>query len=362
MTDSTSASASASLPRRIDFQKDLDGKKTDLYVLKNTSGVTVAITSYGGRIVSWLVPDKNGRMVDVTLGYNSLDEYLNNNESYFGTLVGRYGNRIAKGKFTLDGKTHTLPINNGPNSLHGGKKGFNARVWDARSIDDRTLELTYVSADGEEGYPGKLTTTVVYTLSDDNSLKIDYTATTDKPTVVNLTNHAYFNLNGEGSGPIADHRLMIAADRYTPVDETLIPTGELAPVEGTPFDFRKPTPIGERADADHPQIKHGGGYDHNFVLNGGQTATPRRIATVESPQTGIVMDVSTTEPGVQFYGGNFLDGSQKGKSGNAYEKRSAFCLETQHFPDSPNQPGFPSTVLRPGQTYKTTTIYTFSTK
>ncbi|WP_234735661.1 aldose epimerase family protein [Tellurirhabdus bombi] len=358
MTNTTSSN----LPDQAKFQKELDGKKTDLYTLKNDKGVQVAITNYGGRIVSLIVPDKDGQSVDVNLGYNSVDEYLSNSEDFFGSLIGRYGNRIAKGKFTLDGKEYTLPVNNGPNSLHGGKKGFNTKVWDAKQIDPKTVELTYVSKDGEEGYPGTLTTKVVYTLTDDNAIKIDYEATTDKSTVVNLTNHSYFNLNGEGSGPIADHLLTINADRYTPVDETLIPTGELAPVENTPFDFRKPTAIGTRADADHPQIKAGGGYDHNFVLNGGQTTAPRKIATVESPKTGIVMEVLTTEPGVQFYGGNFLNGKNKGKIGQAYEKRNAFCLETQHFPDSPNQASFPSTVLKPGQTYKTTTIYQFSTK
>lgn len=365
MTDSTTTSAAqpSGAPRlaeRTAFQKEVDGKKADLFVLKNDK-LTVSVTTYGGRLVNLLVPDRNGKPVDVSLGYNSLDGYLTNNESYFGTLVGRYGNRIAKGKFTLDGKTYSLPVNNGPNSLHGGKKGFNARIWEAKQIDDQTLELTYVSKDGEEGYPGTLTTVVTYTLQD-NGIRIDYRATSDKSTVVNLTNHTYFNLNGEGSGPIGDHLLTISADRYTPVDTTLIPTGELAPVEGTPFDFRKPTPIGQRADADHPQIKAGGGYDHNFVLNGGQTETPRRIATVESPQSGIVMNVLTTEPGVQFYGGNFLTGQEVGKSGKPYGKRHGFCLETQHFPDSPNQPDFPSTVLKPGQTYRTTTVYEFSTK
>ncbi len=362
MSDSTAsvaADSAASLPDRARFQKEVDGKKTDLYVLTNAAGMKVALTNYGGRIVSILVPDKNGAMVDVNLGHGSIDDYLNR-ESFFGTLVGRYGNRIAKGKFTLDGKTYSLATNNGPNSLHGGKKGFNAKVWDATPVGNNGLKLRYVSQDGEEGYPGTLTVDVTYTLTDDNGIKIDYQATTDKNTVVNLTNHAYFNLNGEGSGTVGDHVLQINADRYTPVDATLIPTGELAPVEGTPFDFRKPTPIGQRVDADHPQIKNGGGYDHNFVLNGGQTDQPRLIATASSPKTGITMQVLTTEPGVQFYGGNFLNGQVTGKSGRPYEKRTAFCLETQHFPDSPNQSSFPSVVLKPGQTYKTTTEYRFS--
>ncbi|MGA0559644.1 aldose epimerase family protein [Larkinella sp. VNQ87] len=364
MSDSTSTAAADSasgLPERSRFQKDVDGKQNDLYVLTNAKGMKVAITNYGGRIVSILVPDKTGKMVDVNLGHSSIDDYLAN-ESFFGTLVGRYGNRIAKGQFTLEGKTYKLPVNNGPNSLHGGKKGFNARMWDATPAGDNSLKLRYVSQDGEEGYPGTLTVDVTYTLTDDNGIRIDYQATTDKTTVVNLTNHAYFNLNGEGSGSVADHLIQINADRFTPVDATLIPTGELASVEGTPFDLRKPVAIGERQDADHVQIKNGGGFDHNFVLNGGQTAQPRLIATVTSPKTGISMDVLTTEPGVQFYGGNFLNGKAVGKTGNPYEKRSAFCLETQHYPDSPNQPNFPSTVLKPGETYKTTTEYRFSVK
>ncbi|MGM9506712.1 aldose epimerase family protein [Larkinella sp. GY13] len=364
MSDSTSTAAADSasgLPDRSRFQKDVEGKQADLFVLTNASGMKVAITNYGGRIVSILVPDKTGQMLDVNLGHSSIDDYLEN-ESFFGTLVGRYGNRIGKGKFTLDGKTYQLATNNGPNSLHGGKKGFNAKMWDATPVGTNGLKLHYVSPDGEENYPGTLTVDVTYTLTDDNGIKIDYQATTDKSTVVNLTNHAYFNLNGEGSGSVADHLVEIKADRYTPVDATLIPTGELAPVDGTPFDLRKPVAIGERQDADHPQIKNGGGFDHNFVLNGGQTAEPRLIATVTSPKTGISMDVLTTEPGVQFYGGNFLNGKRIGKSGKPYDKRSAFCLETQHFPDSPNQSKFPTTVLKPGETYKTTTEYRFSVK
>lgn len=362
MSDSTStAAADSALPARSKFQKEIDGKPNDLFVLTNAKGMKVAITNYGGRIVSILVPDKTGQLVDVNLGHGSIDEY-EANESFFGTLVGRYGNRIGKGQFTLDGKTYKLATNNGPNSLHGGKKGFNAKMWEATPEGNNVLKLHYVSADGEENYPGTLTVDVTYTLTDDNGIRIAYQATTDKNTIVNLTNHAYFNLNGEGSGSVADHLVQINADRYTPVDATLIPTGELAPVEGTPFDLRKPVAIGERQDADHPQIKHGGGFDHNFVLNGGQTAEPRLIATVTSPKTGISMDVLTTEPGVQFYGGNFLNGQRIGKTGSAYDKRNAFCLETQHYPDSPNQPKFPSTVLKPGETYKTTTEYRFSVK
>ena len=364
MSDSTSTAAADStsgLPERSRFQKEIEGKQNDLFVLTNAKGMKVAITNYGGRIVSILVPDNTGKMVDVNLGHNSIDDYLAN-ESFFGTLVGRYGNRIAKGQFTLDGKTYKLPTNNGPNSLHGGKKGFNTKMWDATPVGSNGLKLRYISQDGEEGYPGTLTVDVIYTLTDDNGIKIDYQATTDKNTVVNLTNHAYFNLNGEGAGSVADHLVQINADRYTPVDTILIPTGKLAPVDGTPFDLRKPVAIGERQDVDDPQIKNGGGFDHNFVLNGGQTAEPRVIATVTSSKTGITMDVLTTEPGVQFYGGNFLNGQRIGKAGKPYDKRSGFCLETQHFPDSPNQPTFPSVVLKPGETYKTTTEYRFSVK
>ncbi|GAB3916555.1 aldose epimerase family protein [Larkinella terrae] len=364
MSDSTTTAAADSasgLPERSRFQKDVDGKKNDLYVLTNSKGMKVAITNYGGRIVSILVPDKTGKMVDVNLGHSSIDDYLAN-ESFFGTLVGRYGNRIGKGQFTLEGKTYKLATNNGPNSLHGGKKGFNAKMWDATPAGNNVLKLHYTSPDGEENYPGTLNVDVTYTLTDDNGIRIDYQATTDKTTVVNLTNHAYFNLNGEGSGSVADHLVEIKADRYTPVDATLIPTGELAKVDGTPFDLRKPVAIGDRQDSEDQQMKNGGGFDHNFVLNGGQTAEPRLIATVTSPKTGISMDVLTTEPGVQFYGGNFLNGKRTGKAGKPYEKRNAFCLETQHFPDSPNQPKFPTTVLKPGDTYKTTTEYRFSVK
>lgn len=366
MSDSTSsataASGAAGLADPANFQKEVDGKKNDLYVLTNAKGMKASITNYGGRIINLLVPDKDGNLVDVNLGYKDIDTYINGPKTHFGALIGRYGNRIAKGKFTLDGKSYSLFLNNGPNSLHGGKVGFGDRMWDAKKIDDKTLELTYVSKDGEENYPGTLTTKVTYTLTDDNTIRISYEATTDKNTVVNLTNHSYFNLNGEGNGLITDHEIMIDADRFTPVDKTLIPTGELAPVAGTPFDFKKATPIGARIDADNEQIKNGGGYDHNFVLNGGQTTTPRKVVTVSSPKTGIVMEVSTTEPGVQFYSGNFLDGKAIGKTGKPYEKRSGFCLETQHFPNSPNEPKFPTTELKPGQTYKTTTEYHFSTK
>jgi len=348
------------IPERTSFQREVDGNQTDLFTLSNGHGLTVTITNYGGRIVNLLVPDREGQPVDVSLGHASLNDYLDQ-ETFFGTLVGRYGNRIAGARFTLDDRTYSLAVNNGPNSLHGGEKGFNAKVWDTHQPDERTLVLRYVSPDGEEGYPGTLTVGVVYTLTDDNGIRITYEATTDQPTVVNLTNHTYFNLSGEGSGSVEDHVLQLEADHFTPVDATLIPTGVLAPVAETPFDFRQPTRIGDRIGADHEQIRFGGGYDHNFVLNGGQTAEPRRIATVHSPQTGIVLHALTTEPGVQLYTGNFLDGTLIGKLGKPYGKRSGFCLETQHFPDSPNQPAFPSTVLRPGETYRSTTVYQFAT-
>jgi aldose 1-epimerase len=341
------------------FSKSVDGKQVELYFLKNKNEVKAAITNYGGRIVSLWVPDKNGTLTDVTLGYDNLDLYQKPSDPYFGSLIGRYGNRIAKGTFTLDSQQYKLDVNNGVNTLHGGKTGFHARVWDARQIDEKTLELTYVSKDGEEGYPGNLTCKVVYTLTDDNELKIEYTASTDKKTVLNLTNHAYFNLNGEGSGTINDHLLLINANRFTPVDTTLIPTGKLMNVAGTPFDFRKLTPIGSRIDAAHEQLKNGKGYDHNFVLNG---SGMKKAATAIGDKSGIQMDVSTTEPGVQFYGGNFLDEKVVGKGGKVYGFRTGFCLETQHFPDSPNQPSFPSTVLKPGDEYKSTTIYRFSVK
>jgi len=342
------------------FGKMPEGQVMDLYTLTNRGGMKVTITNYGGRVVSILVPDRQGKMSDVVLGFDNLDGYLGNNP-FFGALVGRYANRIGKARFTLNGVEYKLAQNDGPNSLHGGVKGFDKVDWTAResSKNPPALELTYVSPDGEEGYPGKLTSIVVYTLTDSNELKIDYTAITDKDTVLNLTNHAYFNLAGEGNGDILKHDIMINADRFTPVDSTLIPTGELRKVEGTPFDFRKATAIGARIDANDEQIKFGRGYDHNFVLN--RTGRGLTLAArVTGPQSGRVLEVRTTQPGIQFYTGNFLDGSVHGKGAKAYGHRSAFCLETQHFPDSPNQPKFPSTVLKPGQTYHETTIYKFS--
>jgi len=346
------------------FGTTADGKTADLYTLKNKNGMQVSITNFGATVVSIVVPDKAGKMADVALGYDDLAGY-ELNKNYLGVLVGRYGNRIAHGKFSIDGTEYTLAKNNGDNSLHGGIKGFNKAMWEAKDVSkggEAAVEMKYVSKDGEEGYPGNLSVTVVYTLTNKNELKIDYSATTDKKTVVNLTNHTYFNLAGQGNGDILKQELMINADTFTPVDSGLIPTGELKKVEGTPFDFRKPTAIGARIDANDEQIKLGGGYDHNFVLNRKAATGLSLAARVSDPASGRSMEVWTTEPGVQFYTGNFLDGSFKGKGGIAYQKRTAFCLETQHFPDSPNHPSFPTTLLKPGEKYHTTTVYKFEAK
>ena len=350
--------------KKSSFGKSPDGEQVDLYVLTNKNGMEAAISTYGGVVVSLKVPDRNGKPADVVLGFDSVDGYVND-KSYFGALIGRYGNRIGHAQFTLDGKTYTLAKNNGENTLHGGTKGFNKAVWAAKEIlakDGQALELTYLSKDGEEGFPGNLHVRVVYTLTDSNELKIEYSATTDKKTVVNLTNHSYFNLAGPGSGDILGHVLMIEADKFTAVDSGLIPTGELRDVAGTAFDFRKAMAIGARIDSDDEQIKLGGGYDHNLVLRRKAGDPISLAARVVEPKTGRVLEVWTTEPGVQFYTGNFLDGSAHGKGGISYTKRSAFCLETQHFPDSPNQPKFPSTELKPGERYHTTTLYKFSTE
>jgi aldose 1-epimerase len=342
------------------FGKTDAGTPVTLYTLTNSHGMEAAITNWGGILVSLKVPDRTGKLGDVVLGFDTLDPYLKEHP-HFGALIGRYGNRIAKGHFALDGKEYTLAKNNGENHLHGGPGGFDRQVWTAKPAtrkDGPALELTYVSKDGEEGYPGTLTATVVYTLTDANELRIEYQAKTDKPTIVNLTNHSYFNL--AGNGDVLKHEVMLNADRFTPVDTGLIPTGELRPVQGTPFDFRKSTAIGARINAADEQIKFGGGYDHNWALNGAM-GTLRVAARVTEPTSGRVMEVSTTEPGLQFYTGNFLDGTLTGKGGTKYAKRSGFCMETQHYPDSPNKASFPSTVLRPGETYKTTTVYKFST-
>jgi aldose 1-epimerase len=364
VTFSLGAAMTANAATRIDrkpFGKTPAGESVELFTFTRAGAPTVAITNLGGHIVSILAADRAGRAADVTLGYRDYAGYLGDT-SYFGCLVGRYANRIAKGRFSLDGKSYTLATNNGPNSLHGGPTGFQKRVWSpkvASGPEGDTLELTYVSKDGEEGYPGTLTAKVVYSLRADGGLVIDYTATTDAPTIVNLTNHAYFNLAGEGEGTILGHEMQIEADATTPVDATLIPTGERRPVAGTPFDFRKPVAIGARIDAADEQLKAGGGYDHNYVLRGAKGEL-RLCARVVEPKSGRVLEVLTTEPGLQFYSGNFLDGKVVGKSGKPYVRRSAFCLEAQHFPDSPNQPGFPTVVLRPGQTYRQTTVYRVS--
>ncbi|HEY1861080.1 MAG TPA: aldose epimerase family protein [Gemmataceae bacterium] len=346
---------------KMDFGKTADGTAVDLYTLTNANGMKAKIMTYGGIITELWVPDRDGKLDDVVLGFDDLKGYLAGHP-YFGAIVGRVGNRIAKGKFTLDGKEYKLAVNNGPNALHGGEKGFDKQVWKAQTIsgdDGPGLKLTYTSPDGEEGYPGKLTMAVTYTLTNKNELKIDYTATTDKATPINLTNHTYFNLAGPKSGAIDDHELMLNADSYTPTDDTLIPTGDITPVKGTPFDFTKAEKIGARIGEIKGNV---GGYDHNFVLKEGGKKEPSLAARVYEPKTGRVMEVLTTEPGVQFYTGNFLDGSNKGKGGVAYKKHGAFCLETQHYPDSVNHPKFPSTILKPGETFQATTIYRFSTK
>jgi len=340
------------------FDTVVDGKKVALYVLKNASGMEVAITNYGGRIVSIMVPGKDGKWADVELGFDNIHDYLTvpNN---FGALIGRYANRIAKGSFTLEGREYTLEKNNGPNHLHGGSHGFDTRVWDVTEATDKELKLHYLSKDMEAGYPGNLDVTVTYTLKDDNSIVIDYSATTDKTTVVNLTNHAYFNLKGAGEGTVMDHVLTIFADAFTPVDSTMIPTGEIRPVEGTPLDFRTPTPLGERIDSDYKQLVMGNGYDHNWVLKKEASDSVVLAARLLEPASGRILEVYTNEPGIQCYTGNFLDGTIHGKGGKVYLRRGAVCLETQHFPDSPNHPEFPSVVLKPGEKYHSVCIYKF---
>jgi aldose 1-epimerase len=337
-----------------------DGTPVRLFTLTNASGVEVRALTYGLIIVSLKLPDRNGRLGDVVVGHETLEGYLTKSR-FFGAVVGRYGNRIANGRFSLDGHSYQLPQNNGTNHLHGGVKGFDKIVWDATIARDPrgpSVVFTHTSADGNEGYPGTLTARITYTLTEQNELVVDYHATTDKPTIVNLTQHSYFNLAGEGARDILDHRLTLKADRYTPVDGSMIPTGELAPVDGTPFDFRREARIGARIDDDHPQIRLASGYDHNFVLTRNGPGLVQAIRVVE-PDTGRTLDISTTEPGVQFYSANKLDSSFVGKGGHIYGSRTAFCLETQHFPDSPNKANFPSTVVRPGDEYKSTTIFGF---
>jgi aldose 1-epimerase len=338
----------------------VDGTDVYLYTLTNARGMDVRAMSYGAIIVSLRVPDRTGASDDVVLGFDTLDGYLAGHP-YFGAVVGRYGNRIAKGRFALDGQTFTLATNNGPNHLHGGVKGFDKAVWQAEPFDrdgQSGIVFTHVSPDGEEGYPGTVNARVTYTLTQANELIVDYDATTSKATPINLTQHSYFNLAGGGSGNILDHRLTLDADRFTPVDATLIPTGEVAPVDGTPFDFRRPTQIGARIGDDHVQLKYGTGYDHNWVLNG-SAGQLRHAARLEDSKSGRTLDVATTEPGIQFYSGNFLDGTLTGKSGRVYQQRAGLCLETQHFPDSPNHAAFPSTILRPGERYQSKTVWSF---
>ncbi len=359
-TSSTTPATPSVNMKKDHFGQLHNGDPADLYTMTNANGVSVAITTYGGRVVSVKVPDKKGAFADIVLGFNSLDGYLSDNP-YFGALIGRYGNRIGKAQFTLNGTVYKLAANDGPNSLHGGKIGFDKVLWtgaDKTTSDTPSLELRYTSKDGEEGYPGTLASIVTYSLTPQNELKIEYKATTDRDTVLNLTNHSYWNLAGAGEGDILGHEMTIAASKFTPVDKTLIPTGELKSLDGSPFDFRTATAVGARIDKDDPQLKFGMGYDHNWVLDStGGSIT--RCALVHEPNYGRTLEVSTNQPGLQFYTGNFLDGKIKGKGGKVYPRRGALCLETQHFPDSPNKPNFPSSELKPGQEYKYTTIYKF---
>lgn len=341
------------------FSKVIDGKKTSLFVLKNKNNLSATFTNYGGRLISLMVPGKDGKQTDVVVGFKSVADYQKSTEPYFGATIGRYGNRIAKGHFKIDGKDYALFLNNGPNTLHGGKKGFQYVVWEGNQVDSQTVVFHYLAKDMEEGYPGNLDVKVTYKLTDDNSLDINYEATTDQKTIVNLTNHAFFNLNGEGNGNILDHQLQIFANRYTPVDSTLIPNGELAKVEGTPFDFRKAKTIGAAINESNTQLKFGKGYDHNFVLDQKNKNELFLAAKVWGNQSGIEMDIYTTEPGLQFYSGNFMQGKNTFKGGSKDDFRTALALETQHFPDSPNHPSFPSTLLNPGETYRSHTLYQF---
>jgi len=358
---SVSSLASAQSITKTPFGKTSAGENVDLYTLRNADGIEAKITNYGGIVTSLKVPDRKGKFDDVVLGFNDLDSYLKGHP-YFGALIGRYGNRIAKGRFTLNGVEYKLAVNNGENHLHGGIKGFDKVVWTGREMKTKAgpaVVLTYLSKDGEESYPGNLRVRVVYTLTNNDELKIDYSATTDKDTVINLTHHSYFHLAGEGNGDILNHVVTINGNRFLPTDAGSIPTGELRPVAGTPFDFFKATAIGARINQDDEQLKLGNGYDHTWVING-RAGTMRLAATAYEPTSGREMQVWTTEPGMQFYTGNFLDGTLTGKSGKIYQRRFGFCFETQHFPDSPNHPLFPTTTLKKGATYKSTTIYRFS--
>lgn len=342
------------------FGKSRDGEPVELYTLRNRQGMEAQICTYGGIVTTLKVPARDGKLDDVVLGYDQLDGYLKSSP-FFGCIVGRYANRIGGAKFTLDGKTYTLTANNGPNSLHGGPNALDKKVWRVLKATDDTLELQHTSKDGEEGFPGNLNVTAKYSITDDNGLRVDYAATTDKSTVINLSHHSYFNLAGQGNGNILGHVVYINSDKITPVNKDLVPTGDFASVEGTPLDFRTPTAIGARIESPDQQMQFGSGYDHNWVIN--KPANQLGLhARVYEPQSGRVLEVWSTEPGVQFYTGNFLDGSITGKAGASYQRRGGFCLEPQHYPDSPNKPNFPSVVLRPGQTFKSTIIYKFSTK
>ncbi len=364
LAGSLSSQGMRGIIRKESFGKAASGARIDLYTLSNKKGMEVAITNFGATVVALKVPDRAGKAADVVLGFDTLEGY-ENGTAYFGATVGRYGNRIGGGQFSIDGKTYTLPKNNGNNTLHGGIVGFNKKVWKAIAAKDgESLEMSYLSVDGEEGFPGNLSVKVAFTLpADRNELKIDYTATTDQDTVLNLTNHSYFNLAGEGNGDILDHVLMLHAKRFTPVDKTLIPTGELRDVAGTPLDFTTATAIGKRISENYEQLVFGKGYDHNWVLARAESEKGLTLAAeAYDPKSGRKLEVLTTEPGVQFYSGNFLDGSAKGKGNKAYGQRAAFCLETQHFPDSPNHPNFPGTLLKPNSVFHSQTVFRFSAK
>lgn len=344
------------------FEKIVDGKQTGLYTLTNKAGSEVTITNYGAKIVSLMVPDKNGLLTDVVLGHSSIDEYLISEEPYFGAVCGRTANRIAGGRFSLEGKEYRLAVNNGPNSLHGGLKGFNAVVWDVRNVTSESIELFYFSPDSEEGFPGNLSVMVTYTLTDDNALELHYQATTDKTTILNLTNHSYFNLSGEGDPYIGDHLLMLNADVYLPTDATAIPYGDPAPVKDTPMDFTKPYAIGARINDDFEQLHFGKGYDHTYIINkpSGDDVHHHYAGYCQSPKTGIKMEIYTTEPGLQLYTGNWMTGRFKAKNGHCYPERAAVCFETQHFPDSINKPAYPSVILKPGEQFDSRTTYQFT--
>ena len=356
MTDTTQAT----LPPEKGFKEIVDGKLTHYYVLKNAHGMQAAFTDYGAHLLGLLVPDKSGKLKDVVIGFDEIEAYKKALSAYYGATIGRYGNRIAKGHFVIDGRRIDLFVNNKPNTLHGGRKGFNDVVWDTKSVTDSSITFSYLSKDWEEGYPGNLQCKVTFELTGDNAIKISYEATTDKNTVVNMTNHSYFNLNGIGSGTILDHLVQFNASNYTPVDSTLIPTGNIEPVAGTPLDFTKPATIGSRINDKNDQLKKGKGYDHNLVLDKHDLTMP--VASVTGDKTGIEMQIFTTEPGLQFYSGNFMTGANTMHGGVKDDYRTGFAMETQHFPDSPNKPQFPSTVLKPGEVYKTVTIYKFSVK